>query len=101
MTNLNEELYRAAEVGDEEKVRFLAKHGADVNAPCFRGKRPLHIAAEKNHIGVALILINELKARIDLRDDEKKTPMQVPSIFSRTFWAMFRAVEDRAYLYGD
>ena len=101
MDDLNKKLYDAAERGETEKVRFLVKHGADVNAPCFRGKTPLHAAAKNNHTETALVLINEARARIDLRDDDNKTPMQYPSLLSHTFWAMFRAVEDRVRFYGE
>lgn len=91
MKNLNKKLFNAAQKGDTERVKFLVKHGAEVNAKCENGMTALHIAAKNNHKETAVALIN-LNADIFIRDNSNKTPFQKASFFKRTFWAMYEAV---------
>lgn len=77
-----------------ERVKFLVKHGANVNAKCKDGMTALHIVAKNNHKETALALI-DLNADVFIRDNNNKTPFQRASFFKRTFWAMFKAVNEK------
>ncbi len=52
-------LFWAVEKNNEETVRFLIKHGANVNAKSGKGKTPLSIATEAGYTEIADILKNK------------------------------------------
>ena len=86
-------LHCAAASGKTETIKFLVKHGAKINQKNFDGETPLHLAAQNNQKEAAVTLI-QLNADVDIRDDDNKTAIQKASIFKKTFWAMFKAIEN-------
>ena len=58
-----------------ERVKFLVKHGANVNAKCKDGMTALHIAAKNNHKETALALI-DLNADVFIRDNNNTPPFK-------------------------
>lgn len=55
--DVNDELQNAIVANDIERVRFLIKHGADVDAVDHEGYAPLHNAARRGYVNVARALI--------------------------------------------
>lgn len=50
-------LMRCCETGAEECAELLLERGADINAENVRNERPLHIAFQHSHLGLAEILL--------------------------------------------
>lgn len=75
----NTPLWYAAQgsrTGRESIVELLLRKGSQVNFAGELGWTALHMAAQWNHPGVARILI-ENGAKIECRDDEGRTPMEI------------------------
>ena len=53
-------LHEAANHGHEEVVKYLLKHGADINAPGMEGDTPLHDAVGNDHFSVSTIMLSIL-----------------------------------------
>lgn len=62
----------------DERVEFLLKHGANVDAVDYKGKTALHYAvvAKKNPLEITELLIKH-KANVNAVDDESKTPLHL------------------------
>jgi hypothetical protein len=74
-------LHHAALTGQEEAIRILVAHGADLNLRTRVGLTPLHTAIYAKEPGAASVLI-ELGADLTIRDDDGGgTPLQ----YARTF----------------
>eukprot|EP00808_Paulinella_micropora_P003333 g36731.t1 len=67
----------AAAVGKEDMVRLLVKElGANVEDK-HAGRTPLFVAVENHHANVAQVLLQELGAMVDARDEREKTALFV------------------------
>ena len=69
------ECFRAPDI-IAEIIRRLAKAGADVNFADTRGRTALHFHAVEGHLEVVRALL-ENDARLDQRDLEGKTPLDI------------------------
>jgi ankyrin repeat protein len=86
--DLDTPLHRAVYSTDDDTtvirmIDLLVQHGADVNAKAHSDETPLHIAAFLSTPAV----IRELRlkgARIDVKTDEGKTPMDLATQFNKT-----------------
>lgn len=69
-------IHLAAEEGHAELVKFLIKHGADVNTPTAGANRitPLHLAAAQGRAAVVEALL-AAEAEINAGDNAGKTPL--------------------------
>jgi quinoprotein dehydrogenase-associated probable ABC transporter substrate-binding protein len=72
--DLTQELSNAVNASDDERIRFLASKGADVNAPDPQGWTPLQNAARQRKDGIIATLI-ELGADVNRPDDSGMTPI--------------------------
>jgi ankyrin repeat protein len=74
MPTINEQLFHATNANNAQLIGELIRGGADVNAKDHKGRTPLHVAAENNHLNAArkLWLYN---ANIDSRRNNHFTPI--------------------------
>ena len=74
MTLLNARLLEAAKTGDAPLVVRWLKKGADIQASDENGRTALHLAAEGNHLDVAIILVKQ-KADVNAPMCDEGTPI--------------------------
>lgn len=67
-------LHHASGVGDESIVQLLLDAGVDMNLRTSRGEAALHRAVQRNHKRVVEQLV-ERKAKLNLTDGERRTPL--------------------------
>ncbi|HTN74477.1 MAG TPA: ankyrin repeat domain-containing protein, partial [Pirellulaceae bacterium] len=67
-------LHEAVAQGDNSRVRWFLRMGADVNVPNRFQYTPLHVAARQGREFAALLLI-ESGAKIDALDYQLQTPL--------------------------
>ncbi|XP_019644941.1 PREDICTED: ankyrin-2-like [Branchiostoma belcheri] len=82
---LEEELFIAADGGDEEKVTELLRQGVDVNCTDLGLYTPLHCAASGGHVGVAKLLL-KAGAQVDSRDRFGETPKDIAASTDVSPW---------------
>jgi uncharacterized protein len=70
---MNEELIKAAQAGNTERVLELLDQGANINAQDAQGRTPVMAATYGNHIGTVAALL-EAGADVNIRDDLLDTP---------------------------
>lgn len=73
--DLTQELSNAVLASSQERIRFLVKKGADINALDPQGYAPVHTAARKRHPEL-ISLFADLKADLNLPDADGMTPLQ-------------------------
>ena len=76
MLAINMQLLAAVVRSDRPNISRLQKEGAEVNARDYNYSTPLHVAAVKNLLSVAIHMI-ELGADIDSRDAHGQTPLDI------------------------
>ncbi|XP_066271458.1 death-associated protein kinase 1-like isoform X1 [Branchiostoma lanceolatum] len=76
--DLEEKFFKAADDGDEERVKECLDKGVDVNATSTSswGRTALHMAAEGGHVHIAKLLIAK-KAAVNTKDDTCETPLHI------------------------
>ncbi|KAJ1481411.1 ankyrin repeat-containing domain protein [Baffinella frigidus] len=70
-------LHAAAEANDALQVHSLLMAGLDKNAPDFWSDTPLHLAAKKDNVAAAQVLIGEGGAPTDPRTWLNETPLHL------------------------
>ncbi|AZL14968.1 ankyrin repeat domain-containing protein [Rickettsiales endosymbiont of Stachyamoeba lipophora] len=58
-----------------ETIRILAQLGANVNTQALYGKTALHSAAEHGHTETVRVLVQELKADVNAKDEDGRTAL--------------------------
>ena len=92
---LNKELLKAAETGDEKAVKRLLGRGADVNAKGFFERTPLHYAVEKGRWFLFDLFVDN-GADINARDRLGLTPLHfaVSCHYVQPVWYLIRKGAD-------
>lgn len=67
----------AAWNGSVDVMKTLLGRGADVNARGSEGRGVLHMAAERNQVGVIQLLARETGVQVDWKDDSGITPLHL------------------------
>jgi uncharacterized protein len=70
---MNEDLIKAAQAGNTERVLELLQQGADINFQDAQGRTPVMAATYGNHVGTVASLL-EAGADVNIRDDMLNTP---------------------------
>ena len=80
-TSEADQLFKATQSGDVEKVRKILKHGkCTVNCTDSTGWTPLHWACNKGHVDVVRVLVSEFKADITIQTFTGATPLTLAAI---------------------
>jgi len=79
---LDEELLKAAEKGDVDRVRELLRRGANPNTRGKDGITPLHLAAHHGYVGIARLLL-EHGADVNARDKDGYTPLHWTAFYGK------------------
>ncbi|MEX2514901.1 MAG: ankyrin repeat domain-containing protein [Candidatus Paceibacterota bacterium] len=61
----------AVSYGDEKAMRFFIKKGADIKGVKDGGTTGLMLAAEKGHLGIVKIFLNEYSVNVDQKDKKR------------------------------
>lgn len=76
-SEINLQLRKAADEGQNKKIRALLTSGAEINSQGTRTRQTaLHRAATKGHFHSVTLLVNN-KADVNLLDDKEKTALQL------------------------
>ena len=77
-TSEADQLFKATQSGDVEKVREILEHGkCNVNCTDSTGWTPLHWACQKGHVDVVRVLVSEFKANMTIWTLYGKTPLML------------------------
>ena len=75
-TSEADQLFKATQSGDVEKVREILEHGkCTVNCTDSTGWTPLHWACKKGYVAVVRVLVSEFKADMTIRTSSGATPL--------------------------
>ena len=63
-------LHRVAQSGDLELFQYLIEHGSDQSSRTKNGKSSFHLSAEKGHLKICRLLLENYNFDIHARDDD-------------------------------
>ena len=83
-TSEADQLFKATQSGDVEKVREILECGkCNVNCTDSAGWTPLHWACQKGHVDIVRVLVSEFKADMTIRTFTDATPLIYAAIHRR------------------
>ncbi|TET36908.1 ankyrin repeat domain-containing protein [Candidatus Dependentiae bacterium] len=84
LADLNKRLREALAHKDIKQAIRLIRDGANPNEKSEEGNTLLHFAAGRDHLSVAKWLIEKKRARTDIRNAYKRTPLELAIILKKT-----------------